>query len=274
MSNVKNKGASGAPADNARKHRRLHLNFLASNMQGLGTCERQEDSFAFSNVLEPEKIDRKGLLAVVADGMGGMKDGKVASEAAVAVIRSEFEQFDYSNGLSAQLNDAVVKANKAVFDELGGEGGSTLVACIFKDAHLFFASVGDSYLILKRGDRLYHINRKQNLLNLQYLDLLIDGDINPQIARSAPDKAALTQFLGIDVLRDFDRFRIPFKLMDGDVVLLCSDGVGGVLSEECICDCLSADSPEKMCALLEQNVLAQRRSYQDNYTALVVCCRA
>lgn len=269
----KNRGVTVTP-DAPLKPKRVHLGFTAANVQGLGTCLNQEDSFALSNVLDPERIDSRGLLAVVADGMGGMKDGKIASETAISVIRSEFERFDYSVSLSAQLKDAVIKANRAVYNELGGEGGSTLIACIFKDSHLFFAGVGDSYLILKRGNRIYHINRKHNLLNLQYLDMITVGNIHPEIARGASDKAALTQFLGMDVIRDIDIFRVPFKLLDGDVVLLCSDGVAGVLSDECIISCLSAPSPDVMCALLEKNVLALHRGYQDNYTALVVQCRA
>ena len=60
------------------------LSYQVANLQGRGTRERQEDSFAFANALDVTEILRRGLLAVVADGMGGLKDGREVSQACVA----------------------------------------------------------------------------------------------------------------------------------------------------------------------------------------------
>ena len=57
------------------------LSYQVANLQGRGTRERQEDSFAFANALDVTEILRRGLLAVVADGMGGLKDGREVSQA-------------------------------------------------------------------------------------------------------------------------------------------------------------------------------------------------
>ena len=67
------------------------LPYLAANLQGIGARKSQEDSFAFANVFDAEQIEKNGLLFVVADGMGGMRDGKIASDTAVYSIKNDFE---------------------------------------------------------------------------------------------------------------------------------------------------------------------------------------
>ena len=76
----------------------------------------------------------------------------------------------------------------------------------------------------------------------------------------------------MDGLDEIDSLRHPMKLRAGDVLLLCSDGVGGVLSEDQLIECLSAPVPEEMCRRMHEMVIAAGRRYQDNYTALVVRC--
>ena len=65
--------------------------FLAGNIQGLGSREAQEDSFAVRNSADPEQLESRGLFAVVADGMGGMEEGRGASETAVASFTQLFQ---------------------------------------------------------------------------------------------------------------------------------------------------------------------------------------
>lgn len=248
------------------------LSYRAANLQGLGERQRQEDSFAFSNSTDVTKIREKGLLAVVADGMGGMKDGKLASETAIQSIRSDFEQFDYDDDISLQLCDAMYNANEKVYATLCGEGGSTAVICLFYNEKLYFANIGDSYLILRRNGQIYHLNRKHTVFRRECSALIRNGKTDPSEFRLNPECDALTQFLGMSEINDIDCFRKPLTLESGDIVLLCSDGVGGVLSEEELNFCLDKTSPEAMCSTIEQAILAKGRMYQDNYTALVVQC--
>ena len=249
------------------------LSYQAANLQGIGKRSNQEDSFGFANVLDVTKIKNKGLLAIVTDGMGGMKGGKLASDTAVASLRNDFEAFDYSLDLAEQLEQSVFSASERIYGLLGGDGGSTLIACLFYKEKLYFASVGDSYLMLKRNGHLIHLNRKHNVMYDEYLSAVSRGSLDKTDAESDPEKHALTRFLGMDELEDFDISRRPLPVLDGDVFLLCSDGVGGVLSEQCIFDCLNNNTaPAQMCEQLEQNILITNKRYQDNYTALVVKC--
>ena len=136
------------------------LSYQAANLQGIGARARQEDSFLIVNALDVTEMKNKGLFAVVADGMGGMKDGKIASETAISCLRGEFAEFDRDGDIAEQLRRAVVKASAQVLSRLGGDGGSTVVACIIFRERLYFASVGDSFILLKREGHLYRLNRE------------------------------------------------------------------------------------------------------------------
>lgn len=242
------------------------------NLQGIGSRKRQEDSFAFVNAFDVTKISEKGLFAVLADGMGGMKDGKVASETAIAILREEFLNFDYEKNLAEQLHKSVICASEAVLGTLEGDGGSTVVACLVYNNQLYFASVGDSFLYLKRDHALYRMNREHNLLHQKYLQTIRRGSIDPGPARNCKEKAALTQFLGMEDMNEVDYLHRPFPLKENDVLLLCSDGVGDVIPKEELLKCLEQAEPGEMCRQMEQQIKLANKPYQDNYTALVIQC--
>lgn len=248
------------------------LSYRIANLQGVGMREYQEDSFGFANVLDVTQIRDKGLLAVVADGMGGMEGGKTASDMAVNAMRRGFEKLDYGSDLALQLTECAQKANGKIFEALGGRGGTTLIACVFYSEKLYYVSVGDSYLCLKRNGQLYHLNRKHNVMYDEYLKLVRKQCIDSSTARENPEKDALTLFLGMEFVDEPDYFRRPLELERGDVVLICSDGVGGVLGDGEVLDCLSRTAPQEMCEQLESSILGKRLPYQDNYTALVIQC--
>lgn len=248
------------------------LSYRVANLQGIGTRERQEDSFAFSNALDVTGIRRRGLLAVVADGMGGMRDGRLASETAIVSLKKAFEKMDRSKDLARQLCDGVYFAGDQVRQTLDGEGGSTVVACIVFQEQLYFASVGDSFLYLKRGRQLLRLNCVHNCKNQAYLETIRSGSMDPERGRNHREKAALTQFLGMDGMDEMDFLRRPLPLQEGDVLLICSDGVGGVLGEQELALCLEQENPKKMCAAIENGIVQKKQDSMDNYTALVVQC--
>lgn len=248
------------------------LSYQVGNLQGIGSRERQEDAFTFVNALDVTMISEKGLFAVVADGMGGMQDGKVASELAISCLKNDFLALDYEKDLAEQLHDSMIRAGEMVYQRLGGGGGSTSIACMIYNDQLYFSSVGDSFLYLKRGDMLYHMNREHNVLHDQYLKTIRRGSMDPKMAQENPEREALTQFLGMDILDDVDFLRKPFQLQDKDVLVLCSDGVSGVLTGEEILYCLQKTTSQEMCEEMERGILAANRAYQDNYTALVIQC--
>ena len=84
-----------------------HLGYRLANMQGVGARARQEDSFTTANAFDVMKLKEEGLLFAVFDGMGGMKDGKLASETAVQSMRASFAAMDRQADLAPQLKNAV-----------------------------------------------------------------------------------------------------------------------------------------------------------------------
>lgn len=248
------------------------LSYQVANLQEVGARTRQEDSFTFVNAFDVTGIKENGLLFAVCDGMGGMKDGKMASETAITSIRQSFSGMDRGADLAEQLKESVYLAADEVEKYLGGDGDSTLVAGILFQEKLYYASVGDSFLYLKRGKQLYRLNREHNLCCQMYLESIRSGDMNPREGRECPEAAALTQFLGMRGLSDVDCSVRPLPIRDGDVLLACSDGIGGVLEEEEILSALSLPSSQAMCQQMKQGIIAHTKVNQDNFTALVVKC--
>ena len=241
-------------------------------LQQKGARPYQEDAFAFVNALDVTEIRENGLMAIVADGMGGMEAGKQVSEMAVSCMVSAFSQMQRTGDLALQLRNAVIAADDALVQRFKGIGGTTLISCIIYDEKLYFASVGDSYLYLMRGGSLYRLNREQNYRHQLYAEAISAGSIDPTKADQDPDGHRLSAFLGMGGLSDLDYLRRPLPLRDGDILLLCSDGVGGVVTESQIIQNLSGSSAAEMCLHLDESVRRAARVHQDNYTALVIRC--
>ena len=248
------------------------LSYQVGNVQGIGARARQEDSFGFTNAFDVRLIKNEGLLFVVCDGMGGMKDGKIASETAVSSIRESFSYMNRNGNIVSQLKESVYLAASKVEAILEGMGGSTVVACIIYKEKLYYASVGDSFLYLKRGDQLYRINKEHTVCSQIHLSMIRRGKVDPTEGRGDPEAVALTQFLGRIGLDEVDCFVRPMHLKEGDVLFACSDGIGGVLSEGEINYALSQTVPEEMCAMIEQGIIAHNKNNQDNYTGIVIKC--
>lgn len=258
--------------ENRRPEVKRLLTYQVANLQEVGARNRQEDSFTFVNAFDVTEIKENGLLFVVCDGMGGMKDGKVASETAITSIRRSFNEMNRDADLAEQLKNSVYLAADEVEKRLEGDGGSTIVAGILFQEKLYYASVGDSFLYLKRGNQLYRLNREHNLCAQTYLESIRSGDIDPKAGRECPEAAALTQFLGMTGLSDVDCSVRPLPVKDGDVFLACSDGIGGVLKEEELLCALSLHSSQAMCQQIKQGIIAHAKKNQDNFTALVIKC--
>ena len=249
------------------------LVYEVANLQGIGNRARQEDAFAFGNALDHEAISERGLLIAVADGMGGMQGGKIASETAVSSVLRSFQDFDMKKSIPDQLNNAVLEASGQVYEKLHEAGGSTMTVGLIFGEKLWFSSVGDSFLFLLRNRRLTRMNRSHNIRNRDYLDAILMGTIDAETAERDPERRAITQFLGMEELEEADFLRRPLKLEPGDVLLFCSDGVGEVLDEAELTQCLSHGDPGEMCEAMSREIKAKNLKLQDNYTALVVQCR-
>jgi serine/threonine protein phosphatase PrpC len=146
-------------------------------------------------------------------------------------------------------------------------GGSTAVAVIIHDGNLYWASVGDSRICLIRGGGIMQLTR-EHVYAVDLDERAASGKMTWDIAFNDPQRAALTNFLGIGDLERVDRNTRPLRLLQGDRVLLMSDGVFGAISDSEILETMSAP-PHISAEQLQEKVLAKGFTNQDNMTAVV-----
>lgn len=261
-----------SPADDDAPRPASLLSYQVSGFQGIGKREEQQDAYRIVNGSDVIRLKNNGLLLVVADGIGGMRGGKEAGVLAVDSLEASFELMDRAGDISRQLCESVLTASERVLGAIGGGGGCTVVACIIYQEMLYFASVGDSALYLLRNGDLCRLNREQNCLQTEYLCIIRSGRADPSLADDCKDKTALTQFVGMDGLSELDHLIKPLPLRTGDILLVCSDGVDGSISNEVLRDCMSVGTARDICSRIEEDIFNSNRRYQDNYTAVTVKC--
>ena len=203
-------------------------------------------------------------LYAVADGMGGHEAGEVASKIAVTVLEQQAPTTLDANALS----NAVVTANyaimRAVEDGHGAEGmGCTLTAAMVKGERLLIAQVGDSRAYLLHQSHLQQITRDHSLMSL----LIETGQITPEEAETHPQRSVITRALGgsVDTVPDIYELNVSA----GDRLLLCSDGLSNMVSEDDLTEILTRFRDPQRCA----NQLIKRANMNggnDNITAVVV----
>ena len=243
------------------------------NVQGVGARERQEDSFALCNASDRSALEREGFFAVVCDGMGGMDSGNEASEAAVEAFLQLFHSLLAEGDIPRQLREGTLAVSDGIFQRFRGRSGTTAVAVRIQGGGLHWISVGDSAIFLKRGECVFQLNREQTCLNDLYLRELRQEPIQKERAEGDEDARRLTAFVGIDCLEQVDQSLRPWVLRDGDVILLCSDGISGVLSPAELREAMSLP-PDEGCRLLETMVQEKALPGQDNYTGVMIAWKS
>ena len=234
-----------------------------------GDRESQQDCFAVS---PSELVTSHGLLAVVADGMGGLADGDKVSQTAVAAMLDGF--LSSSGAPEDILLELTERANRQINRILGpsgiGKSGSTLVAGLIRDGRFHYLSVGDSRICLYRDGQLIQLNREhiyRNELSVQAMN----GIGSLQGAASHPKAAGLTSYLGMGNLKYVDIPAQGVEIRSGDKFILMSDGVYNALSETEICEALDGaaqQSADRLGAVIAEKAYRN----QDNYTAVILSC--
>jgi PPM family protein phosphatase len=182
-------------------------------------------------------------VVVLADGMGGYNAGEVASGMATSLIASglsttwttdALKNLDRSAATAlahTRLQDQVAAANTAIFEAAQRDPhcagmGTTLVVCLFYDNFVTVAHIGDSRLYRMRNDALEQLTRDHSLLQEQ-----IDaGLISKEDARQSHNKNLVTRALGIDP--EVDAEIHTYDVMEGDIYLLCSDGLNDMIEDD------------------------------------------
>lgn len=183
----------------------------------------------------------KGALLVVADGMGGMNAGEVASEIAINTIRSYFapehltpEVMNSDAAMEAFMNQAVVVADNNIKNEAKtrpetkGMGTTIVIGWLYRK-HLYVSWCGDS--------RAYVFNPQNGLHQLSkdhsYVQDLVDaGKLNPEDAFDYPESNIITRCLSDSITKARpDNLTKPYEVCDGDIIMLCTDGLCGLLRD-------------------------------------------
>ena len=204
-------------------------------------------------------------LLAVADGMGGMAAGDVASNIVIAAIAPLDEDVP-SGALVDALRSAVEVANQQLREAVEAnpqmEGmGTTLTAMLFSGTKVGLVHIGDSRAYLLRGGEFSQITKDDT-----YVQMLVDeGRISAEEASSHPQRSLLTRALDG---RDIDPEYSVRQVLPGDRYLLCSDGLSGVVSADTIAETLRQYRDPAQC--VERLVaLALRGGGPDNITVIV-----
>ena len=189
-----------------------------------------------------EKNYSNEYLMAVADGMGGHKDGEIASNIAISHIGKRFKEISSVGNKEDAVNwikEVVSEANVLIYkytkenpDSLGM--GTTIVIALLTNDFLLFGNIGDSSGYIYRGGKITKVTTDHTLVNL----LVKSGELTPEEAKDHPRKNVLMKALGATTSVEMDVFDVE---MDFKGILLCSDGLTNMLDDEQISKVLSED---------------------------------
>src|ERR1700678_2818046 len=233
-------------------------------------CQRDnnEDSYLYWEPVADDEFQQKGSLAVIADGRGGNEGGLETSRLAVETIREVYEKVVQDDPRAA-LFEAFAEAHRRIqsyamrHPELHGMG-TTCTALVVRGRQLYFAHVGDSRLYLVRGAQISRLTRDHS-----YVGRLVEsGIVRAEDAEKHPQRHILTAALGAGTEVAVDGDEHGMALQDGDHLLLCTDGLWGVVTEEELETEAGKNAPADCCAALVK--LALERGGPDNITVQVL----
>lgn len=203
-------------------------------------------------------------LFVVADGMGGHNAGDFASRFGVSVLVETVRKDTNFNPVKI-LRHGLEAANTLVLDQARKDAtmagmGTTMVAVTIVGNYAYIANVGDSRLYLAT-DRLEQVTRDHSLI----AEMVRIGELTPEEARNHPDKNIITRAIGTveDVKIDF----FDVKLEPGNQIVMCSDGLTNMVTDEEIYDAVSLEEGNKARRLID---MANANGGKDNITVIVV----
>lgn len=240
---------------------------IIGNAQHIGARKEQQDSFGITSA-DSDAVAANGLFAVVADGMGGMNNGAVLSNAAVQAAIRSFQNEPAEKNDEATMLRILKRAREAVASTGVTDGGTTFIAVLIKNMQLHFVSVGDSRICLMRNGGLIQLNR-EHVYGRELDDLAVNGVLSELEAERDSQRHALTSYLGMPQEMMVDRNINPIPLYYGDKVILMSDGVYGYMPEAELTQCL-LQKPMKAANAVYNVLVSGQNPNQDNFTIVVL----
>ncbi len=247
----------------------------------IGQRPNQEDRYRVAPF--QTRDGRPGLLALVADGIGGQNTGELASNIIWEVVPEFIESTQpTASEMTSALVAALEEANRRIYEEslqnMNRAGmGSTCTAVAIVDKRLYLAHVGDSRAYLLHRGQL-----RQLTIDHTWAEEALRHGRSPEEIRNHPNRGVLKRFLGIDPEVEVDtRYKLssalddyqdarekPLYLEDDDTIMLCTDGVSDVLSEEEIAAILQKYPADQAARALVR--AAKQAGATDNLTAVVL----
>jgi serine/threonine protein phosphatase PrpC len=210
-----------------------HLRIDMAELTDIGRRRNDnQDNLARRVPDDPEELERDGALFVVADGMGGHAAGEIASTVAVQTICAAY--FENAQGEVLQgLAQAIKEANEAILtiarENANRMGmGTTMVAAVLCQGILYVANIGDSRAYLLRNGRLRQLTEDHSWVAEQ----VRAGVLTEDQARNHVHRNVITRSLGTQATVTADVFVEPAH--EGDILLLCSDGLHGYVPDDVI----------------------------------------
>lgn len=240
-----------------------------ANLSDVG-CQREnnEDRYSYWESADDQQFALKGRLAIVADGMGGYEGGQEASRIAVETIESV-----YRDGVMGGPHSWLVEGFQAAHNRIQEYAinnpdlhgmGTTCTAIALLGNLLYYAHVGDSRLYLVRDTSISRVTQDHSYVGR----LVATGVIRAEEAESHPQRHILTAALGAGATVTPDSPEQPVSLQSGDVLVLCTDGLWGLMHDHEIQNIVSGKSCEEICRALVDT--AKKRGGPDNITVQVL----
>ena len=224
--------------------------------------QQNQDSFA------SQRLEDGRIIALVCDGMGGARAGNVASTMAVDLFMRRFLEQDGESNDQERMQISAAMANQEVFQRAATDSdcagmGTTLVAAL--------AGPGEAVILNEGDSRAYHVNQEGIVLVTRDHSLVEDmverGELTREQARTHPHKNLITRALGAEPVLLADCFRQ--SMAPGDYLLLCSDGLSNVVTEqEMLYEVIHGGEDESCCQRLLD--IALHRGAPDNVTAVLI----
>lgn len=242
------------------------LDFYYRSDIGKKRANNEDNSGAF----EPQdsrELDQSGRLFIVADGMGGHQQGEKASSFAVETLLKVYYEAPEIPP-EKRLRDIIKQINQKLIEyseknlPRGERTGTTLVAAVVLKGKLLIANVGDSRAYLIRDGKVKQITRDHSLV----AEMVRAGTLSEAEARESKFRNRLSRSVGGSPNLEVD-IHPSIRLRRGDIVLLCTDGLTGYVSEKDILEAAHGDAKDIAERLIS---LANERGGADNITASVV----
>jgi protein phosphatase len=229
--------------------------------------DHNEDHHAAWIPEDPAELDRRGILLMVADGMGGSQAGEVASKLAADIVVQRYGEAPGADPL-AELKAAVEAANGVVFQQSLADPtmsgmGTTCTALAFRGREAWVAHVGDSRAYMTHGRELHLLTRDHTLV----AHLIEQKELTEEEARTDLRRNVVLRSVGVGEEVEVDAMPIAGPLEPGDTILLCSDGLHGLVSDEELGQAMQGADMTLACQDLV--ALANQRGGPDNITVVM-----